>query len=66
MQLSNGNPGDQRARGGNGARPVSYYGGQPPQQDPGAPRSRSKSVADGQKYNDDGRPILHYGKSAHL
>jgi len=65
MQLSNGNPGDQRARGGNAARPVSYYGGQPPQQDPGAPRSRSKSVADGQKYNDDGRPILHYGESAH-
>lgn len=62
MQLSNGPPADQRVRSGNGARPVSYYGGRQPQQDPGAPRTRSKSVADGQKYNDDGRPILHYGK----
>ncbi len=67
MQLSTGNPADQRARGGNVARPVSYYSGQPPQQqDPGAPRTRSKSVADGQKYNDDGRPILHYGELSPL
>lgn len=66
MQLSNGPPADQRVRGGNGARPVSYYGGRQPQQDPGAPRTRSKSVADGQKYNDDGRPILHYGKFFHV
>jgi len=66
MQLSDGNCGDQRARGGNGARPVSYYGGQPALQDPGASRSRSKSVADGQKYNDDGRPILHYGEPFRL
>ena len=63
MQLSNVDPNSgQRARGGTGARPISYYGGQPPQQDQGALRSRSKSVADGQKYTQDGRPILHYGE----
>ena len=62
MQLSNVDVnGGQRARGGNGGRPMSYYGGQPPPQDAGALRSRSKSVADGQKYTQDGRPILHYG-----
>ena len=64
MQLSNGDVGaGQRTRGGNSGRPMSYYGGQPAQQDLGAPRSRSKSVADGQKYTQDGRPILHYGES---
>lgn len=61
IQLSNGDPGDRRARGSNGGRPVSYYGGQPPQESE-APRSRSKSVADGQKYTEDGRPVLHYGE----
>ena len=63
MQLSNGDvSAGQRARGGNSGRPMTYYGGQPPQQDPGALRPRSKSVADGQKYTQDGRPILHYGE----
>jgi len=61
MQLSNGD--DQKARGGNGARPTSYYGGQPPPQVPGAGRTRSKSVADGRKFTPDGRPIMHFGKS---
>lgn len=63
MQLSNGDPGGQRARGGNSGRPMSYYAGQPPQQDQSALKPRSKSVADGQKFTQDGRPILHYGMS---
>ena len=54
MQLSNGDPAGQRARGGNSGRPMSYYTGQPPQQDSQALRPRKKSVSDG-------RPILHYG-----
>ena len=63
MQLSSGDvQAGQRTRNGNSGRPMTYYGGQPMAQDPGAPRSRSKSVADGQKYTQDGRPILHYGK----
>ena len=64
MQLSNGDNHSvgRRDRGGN-ARPVSYYGGQQPQLDHGLGRSRSKSVADGRKYTQDGRPILHFGKS---
>ena len=63
MQLSNGDGnGVARARGGNG-RPMSYYGGQPPQQDYGAERTRSKSMSNAQKYTQDGRPILHFGKS---
>ncbi len=64
MQLSNGdiNSVGRRDRDGNG-RPVSYYGGQQPQLDHGLGRSRSKSVADGRKYTQDGRPILHHGKS---
>lgn len=63
MQLANGDMTQgQRVRGGNVGRPMSYYGGQPPQQDHGDVRSRSKSVADGQKYSQDGRPILHYGE----
>lgn len=68
LQLSDG--GDlvnQRGRGGT-ARPMSYYGG--PQSygnEVGRPvvsgeRTRSKSVADGRKYTQDGRPILHFGK----
>lgn len=64
MQLSNGDV--QRARGGNGARPTSYYNGQPPARDDGAGRTRSKSVADGSKFTQDGRPILHFGKSNSL
>ena len=65
MQLSNGDmtPG-HKMRGGNVGRPMSYYSGQPLQQDAGALRSRSKSVADGQKFSQDGRPILHYGESS--
>lgn len=59
IQLSNGDV--QGARGGNGARPTSYYGGQPPVQDHGAGRTRSKSVADGRKFTQEGRPILHFG-----
>ena len=66
MQLSNGDVsnGGQRGRG-NGGRPMSYYGGQPQQQDQGASRVRSKSTADGRNYTQDGRPILHFGKSFH-
>ena len=41
---------------------MSYYGGQPQQQDYGASRVRSKSTVDGRKYTQDGRPILHFGK----
>ncbi|KAL6718946.1 formin-binding protein [Lecanora helva] len=67
MQLSNGDVGTgQRARAGNSGRPMTYYGGQPPQQEPGALRSRSKSAADGQKFSQDGRPILHYAKAMYL
>ncbi len=60
MQLSSGD--GERARGGNAARPTSHYGGQPPPQDHGAGRTRSKSVADGRKFGQDGRPIMHFGK----
>ena len=67
MQLSNGDVGNGGQRGrGNGGRPISYYGGQPQQPDQGASRIRSKSTADGRKYTQDGRPILHFGKSFHL
>ena len=66
MQLSNGDVGNGGQRGrGNGGRPMSYYGGQPQQPDHGAGRIRSKSTADGRKYTQDGRPILHFGKSLH-
>ena len=67
IQLSQGdvNP-DQRARGGNGGRPLTYYGGQQQQQEPGALRSRSKSTTDGQQLTQSGRPILHYGMSISL
>lgn len=55
LQLSNGgNLVSQRDRGT--ARPMTYYGGQ-------HDRARSKSVADGRKYTQDGRPILHFGRS---
>ncbi|KAK4696241.1 hypothetical protein P7C71_g1641, partial [Lecanoromycetidae sp. Uapishka_2] len=64
MQLSSNEV--QRARGGNGARPTSYYGGQPPTQDQGAGRARSKSVADGRKFTQDGRPILHFARALYL
>lgn len=64
MQLSNGDVGNGGQRGrGNGGRPMSFYGGQPQQPDHGASRIRSKSTADGRKYTQDGRPILHFGKS---
>lgn len=67
IQLSNGDfsSGGQRGRG-NGGRPMSYYGGQPQQPDHGASRVRSKSTADGRKYTQDGKPILHFGKFLHL
>ena len=65
MQLSEGPGGAQRGGRGanNGGRPMSYYGGQPPQQssDSNAARVRSKSVADGRKFTVDGRPILQFG-----
>ncbi len=66
MQLSNGDVSSGGQRGRGNGRPVSYYGGQPQQQDHGASRIRSKSTADGRKYTQDGRPILHFGKSSHL
>lgn len=68
LQLSDGgNLVSQRGRGGT-ARPMSYYGG--PQshgsevgrQVVSGERTRSKSAADGRKYTQDGRPILHFGK----
>jgi hypothetical protein len=63
MQLSNGDGigAGRRNRSGDG-RPMSYYGGQPPVRDQGAGRTRSKSVSNAQKYTQDGRPILHFGK----
>ena len=65
MQLSSGDVNNSGQRGrGNGGRPMSYYGGQSQQPDHGASRIRSKSTADGRKYTQDGRPILHFGKSA--
>ena len=65
MQLSNGDMGSGGQRGrGNGGRPMSYYGGQQ-QADHGASRVRSKSTADGRKFTQDGRPIMHFGKSFH-
>ena len=64
MQLSNRDFDGAGQRGrGNGGRPISYYGGQSQQQDYGASRNRSKSTADGRKYTQDGRPILHFGES---
>ncbi len=52
------------------SRPLSYYGGPPQSHNneigrhvAGEGRTRSKSVADGRKYTQDGRPILHFGKS---
>ena len=64
MQLSSGDVSNSGQRGrGNGGRPMSYYGGQSQQPDHGASRIRSKSTADGRKYTQDGRPILHFGKS---
>ena len=63
MQLSNGDVGNGGQRGrGTGGRPMSFYGGQSQQPDHGASRIRSKSTADGRKYTQDGRPILHFGK----
>ena len=64
IQLSNGdsNGAGRRDRSGN-SRPVSYYAGQPPPQDQGAGRTRSKSMSNAQKYTQDGSPILHFGKS---
>lgn len=49
----------------NAERPMSYYGGQGGQlqQQSGALRQRSKSVADGRRFNSEGRPILHFGMS---
>ena len=77
MQLSNGGPGvGQRGRDGSGGRPVSYYGGgnsgvgggasgngggMRGGPDPAA-RTRSKSVADGRQFTNEGRAILHFGK----
>ncbi|KAL9129541.1 MAG: hypothetical protein Q9217_002028 [Psora testacea] len=70
LQLSDGPNGHgQRARGGNVGRPMSYYGGQPSQQqapDPNAGRARSKSTADGRKYTADGRPILQFARAMYM
>ncbi|KAK3167424.1 hypothetical protein OEA41_010551 [Lepraria neglecta] len=67
MQLSNGdsNGADRRDRSGN-SRPVSYYAGQPPPQDQGAGRTRSKSMSNAQKYTQDGSPILHFARALYL
>lgn len=62
LQLSDGGNVSQRGdnvvsqRRGN-ARPMTYHEGQHGE------RARSKSAADGRKYTQDGRPILHFGKS---
>ena len=62
MQLADSRPPpSQQARGGN-TRPVSYYGGQPQGPDANVMRPRSKSMANGRQYTQDGRPILHFGK----
>lgn len=68
LQLSDGgNLVNQRGRGGT-ARPMSYYGGPQSQgnevgrQVASGERARSKSVVDGRKYTQDGRPILHFGE----
>lgn len=67
MQLSDGDVGSSGQKGrGNGGRPMSYYGGQPQQPDHEASRVRSRSTADGRKYTQEGRAILHFGKSFHL
>ena len=69
LQLAQGqrDTSGQRNRGATNARPISYYAGQPPQQQSarsqGITRTRSKSVADVRQYTQDGRPILHFGKS---
>lgn len=72
LQLSDGgNPVSQRGRGST-TRPMSYYGG--PQshgnevgrQVASSERTRSKSAADGRKYTQDGRPILHFGQFVHF
>lgn len=68
LQLSDGGQGmNQRARGNTNARPMTYYGGQPPRGSDGGmqdltTRERSKSISDGRQYTKDGRPILHFGK----
>ncbi|MCJ1291457.1 hypothetical protein MMC34_003000 [Xylographa carneopallida] len=78
MQLSNGGPGvGQRGRDGSGSRPVSYYeggnggGGRGALGGSGgmrggpasAARTRSKSVADGRQFTNEGRAILHFARA---
>ena len=65
LQLAGGPP--ERAYGGSqgrsGGRPMSYYGGQVNEvRQETAVRPRSKSMANDTQYNQDGRPILQYGK----
>ncbi|KAL9610434.1 MAG: hypothetical protein Q9167_004859 [Letrouitia subvulpina] len=66
LASSNGAGSMMATRGGqNHARPVTYYGGQQPQQptDAGNPRSRSKSVTEERpRFSKDGRPIIQFGK----
>ena len=65
MQLADGGRSSgQHARGSNG-RPASYYGGQPQGPDPNGGRVRSKSMANGRQFTQDGRPILQFGECAH-
>lgn len=69
LQLADPNTVGSHQRGRvSAARPLSYYGG--PQSHgsevgrhvvSGEQRTRSKSVVDGRKYTQDGRPILHFG-----
>lgn len=58
--------GSSRAGSRAGGRPASTYYGNQPQQQQLATRTRSKSVADVRKFNSQGRPILHFGKSTIL
>ena len=69
LQLAEPNMVGSRRGRGNAVRPLSYYGG--PQSHgsevsrhvvSGEQRTRSKSVLDGRKYSQDGRPILHFGR----
>ena len=57
--------GQRNRSGAANGRPMTYYGGQPPQhhsaQNSAIGRTRSKSMADGRQYTKDGRPILHQG-----
>ncbi|KAG9247343.1 putative septation protein imp2 [Calycina marina] len=71
MQLAPG-PDDYGSQGRSGrrpttsSRPVSHYGSQSGQQQGGASRQRSKSVADVRQFNREGRPILNFARALYM